>query len=167
MSRCLLLEKQGFGRCVKECYFCLPVIINTELSCIFHQLDVANFICIQDLVLMASWIPFLLNLFRNYRNGSIANFMSIAGKRVNVWLVIIRVWLANATTACHATFVTTWPCSRLHYLSQIYLQMILFNLQFASGVQMIDCLNAHFLCKVRPIVRTYAQKAFQEMDNLE
>ena len=101
------MEKQGFGRCVKECLFCLPVIINKELSRIFDQLDVANFICIQDLVLMASWRPFLLNLFRNYRNWSIANFMSIAGKRVNVWLVIIRVWLANATTACHATFVTT------------------------------------------------------------
>ena len=127
MSRCLLLEKQGFGWCVKECYFCLPVIINKELSRIFRQLDVANFICIQDLVLMASWRPFLLNLFRNYKHWSIANFMSIAGKRVNVWLVIIRVWLANATTACHATFVTTWPCSRLHYLSHIYLHINIFN----------------------------------------
>ena len=27
---------------------------------------------------------------------------------------------------------------------------------------MIDCLNAHFICKVRSIVRTYAQKAGSE-----
>ena len=31
--------------------------------------------------------------------------------------------------------------------------------QSASGVQMIDCLKAHFICKARSIVRTYAQKA--------
>ena len=34
--------------------------------------------------------------------------MSIGSKRVNVWSVIIRVWLANATTTCHATFAR-WP----------------------------------------------------------
>ena len=134
-------KSRGLVDVLKSLIFCPPVV-NKELSCIFHQLDVANFICIQDLVLMASWRPFLLNLFRNYRNWSIANFMSIAGKRVNVWLVIIRVWLANATTACHATFVTTWPCSRLHYLSQIYLQLNLFNVticKWSANDWLLEC----------------------------
>ena len=43
-------------------------------------------------------------------NGNIVKYaMHVNWKLggVNVWSVIIRVWLANATTACHATFFTT------------------------------------------------------------
>ena len=146
-------------KCVKECYFCLPVIINKELSRIFHQLEVANFICskicffwqVGDLsfsiyleIIEIGALPTSCQLQVNgWMFGWLLFACGLLMQRPHVTLHLLQLDHVLGGTICHI-YICKWS-------SSIW--------QSASGVQMIDCLKADFLCKVRSIVRTYAQKA--------